>query len=98
MWKHLKHPNIVPLLGITISPPQLISRWMPGGDLSENMKNPNVNRRTLVCDTLTYLFNADASHQLSDVAEGLCYLHSCNVVHGDLKGVGDYRSHLTTPD
>ena len=24
-WKHLKHPNIVPLLGVTIDPPQLIS-------------------------------------------------------------------------
>ena len=29
-------------------------------------------------------------HQLSDVAEGLLYLHSCSVVHGDLKGVRDY--------
>ena len=27
------------------------------------------------------------SRQLSDVAEGLHYLHSCDVVHGDLKGV-----------
>ena len=26
-------------------------------------------------------------HKLSDVAKGLCYLHSHNVVHGDLKGV-----------
>jgi len=27
--------------------------------------------------------------QLSDVAEGLNYLHSCNVIHGGLKGVRD---------
>jgi len=33
MWKHLSHPNILPLLGITITPLQLISEWMPGGDL-----------------------------------------------------------------
>jgi len=33
MWKHLTHPNILPLLGITITPLQLISDWMPGGDL-----------------------------------------------------------------
>ena len=26
-------------------------------------------------------------HQLSDVAEGLNYLHCCNAIHGDLKGV-----------
>ena len=26
-------------------------------------------------------------HQLSDAAGGLNYLHSCNVIHGGLKGV-----------
>jgi len=32
--------------------------------------------------------------QLSDIAKGLCYLHSCNVIHGDLKGVrGCSKSH-----
>ena len=40
--------------------------------------------------------------QTSDVANGLNFLHSCNVVHGDLKEVREYpRSHLnvvlTTP-
>lgn len=25
--------------------------------------------------------------QISDIAEGLAYLHSHNVIHGDLKGV-----------
>ena len=34
-WKHLTHPNIVPLLGATIDPPQLISDQMPGGDLTD---------------------------------------------------------------
>ena len=35
--------------------------------------------------------------QLSDVAEGLNYLHSCNMIHGGLKGVRDWpRSRLTT--
>lgn len=32
--------------------------------------------------------------QLSDVAEGLNYLHSCNVIHGDLKGVRDCFRYL----
>ena len=49
MWKRLTHPNTLPLLGITISPFQLISNWMPGGDLPEYIrKNPDVDRLGLV--------------------------------------------------
>lgn len=49
MWKRLAHPNIVPLLGITSTPLQLISEWMPGGDLTEYIKkNPDVDRLDLV--------------------------------------------------
>jgi len=36
-------------------------------------------------------------YQLSDIAKGLCYLHSCGVIHGDLKGVrGSTVSCFTT--
>jgi len=38
MWKRLKHLNILPLLGVTISPLQLVSSWMSGGDLPEYIK------------------------------------------------------------
>ena len=38
MWKHLNHPNIVPFRGATLGPPQLISEWIPGGDLREHLK------------------------------------------------------------
>ena len=49
MWKRLTHRNILPLLGITTSPFQLISSWMAGGDLPEYIrKNPGVNRFGLV--------------------------------------------------
>ena len=49
MYKRLAHPNIVPLLGITPSPLQLISEWMPGGDLTDYIKkSPDVNRVGLV--------------------------------------------------
>ena len=51
MWKHLKHPNIVPLLGVTTAPFQLISDWMPGGDLFVNVQNPNADRLGLVSIT-----------------------------------------------
>jgi len=49
MWKRLTHPNILPLLGVTIAPFQLVSNRMPGGDLPEYLKkNPDVDRLGLV--------------------------------------------------
>ena len=49
MWKRLEHPNIVPFLGITSTPLQLVSMWMPGGDLTEHItKYPNADRLGLV--------------------------------------------------
>ena len=50
MWKHLKHPNILSLLGVTVTPFQLISNWMPGGNLLVYIGgNPNADRLVLVC-------------------------------------------------
>ena len=49
MWKRLKHQNIIPLLGITQTPLQLISEWIPGGDLTEYIKkHPDAGRLDLV--------------------------------------------------
>ncbi|KAF9643876.1 kinase-like protein [Thelephora ganbajun] len=81
MWKRLKHPNIVPLLGVTITPLQLISTWMPGGNLPEYIKTHP---------------NADRLEFLSDVAKGLCYLHSYNAIHGDIKGVCSFSDSSLT--
>jgi len=45
VWKRLGHPNIVPFLGITPTPLQLISKWMPGGNLTEYIKKcPGADR------------------------------------------------------
>ena len=49
VWKRLEHPNIVPFLGVTLAPLQLVSVWMPGGELSEYIdKHPSVDRLSLV--------------------------------------------------
>jgi len=49
MWKRLTHPNVLPLLGVTIAPPQLVSNWMPGGDLPEYIeKHADADRLGLV--------------------------------------------------
>lgn len=50
----MAHPNIVPLLGVTIDPLQLISEWMSGGDLTVYVANhPDTDRLSLVRVSLT---------------------------------------------
>ncbi|KAF9644194.1 kinase-like protein, partial [Thelephora ganbajun] len=75
VWKHLSHPNILPLLGVSVSiDPHcfcILSEWMPHGNVMQYARsNPEANRLKL----------------LSDVASGVIYLHKLKVVHGDLKG------------
>jgi len=60
VWKNLVHPNVVPLLGVTTDPTQLVSGWMPDVDLTEYIANhPDTDRLSLVgvpsvvlCDVL----------------------------------------------
>ncbi|KAF9642387.1 kinase-like protein [Thelephora ganbajun] len=70
-WKHLRHPNILPLLGVTTSEHRLamVSEWMENGNINQFIeKDRHVNRA------------------LVDVADGLKYLHDLRIVHADLKG------------
>jgi len=98
MWKHLTHRNIVPLLGVTIDPPQLVSEWVSGGDLPNYVEtNPIADRPRLVGVPALCLSHAYFRRKLSDVAEGLCYLHSRNMVHGDLKGVRGFLTLISLP-
>ena len=97
VWKHLDHPNIVPFKGITFEPLQLASEWIPGGELKEHIRrNPNANLISLVgllvCTSGLHLIH----FQLLGVAKGLGYLHSCKLIHGDLKGVRATRA-MSTP-
>jgi serine/threonine protein kinase len=51
-WKHLRHPNVLPLLGVTVSERRfaMVSKWMKHGNINEFVeKNPRVNRIELVC-------------------------------------------------
>ena len=48
-WKNLSHPNVVPLLGVTTDPIQLISGWMPDIDLTGYITDhPDTDRLNLV--------------------------------------------------
>ena len=49
MWKQLIHDNIVPFKGVTLDPFQIVSEWMPGGDLTGYINtNPHVSPVKLV--------------------------------------------------
>ncbi|KAJ7481880.1 kinase-like domain-containing protein, partial [Mycena latifolia] len=76
VWHYLKHPNIVPLLGVdgsTFPSPTMamVSPWMPQGSALHYMSENS--------PAAQYAINL-----LHDVIQGLVYLHSVNIVHGDL--------------
>ncbi|KAF8183315.1 kinase-like domain-containing protein, partial [Mycena galopus ATCC 62051] len=75
MWHSPKHGNIVPFLGFnstTFPNPTsaLVSLWMTQGSVLQY-----IERNSPV-----------APYALDDVIQGLSYLHSASVVHGDLNG------------
>ncbi|KAJ7251259.1 kinase-like domain-containing protein [Mycena rebaudengoi] len=76
VWQHLQHPYILPLIGIDREsfPASLcmVSPWMEHGTI---LKYLNDHGR------------ANVDRLLSEIAQGLQYLHSRDIVHGDLRGV-----------
>jgi len=74
VWHSLSHTNVMPFLGLCsgIGPsPAMISPLFENGDVHRYLvSNPQANRLEIIIG----------------VAHGLRYLHSRNVVHGDLKG------------
>jgi len=59
IWKRLSHPNVLPLLGVSVSKdPQyfrIISEWMPNGNVMEFIKsNPQTNRLSLASPTVHF--------------------------------------------
>ena len=70
---------------------------MPGGDLTEYIKKcPSTDRLGLVGIPLPPWMTHLPPRKLRDITDGLYYLHSRNVVHGDLKGVRDCSKSRST--
>ena len=94
MWKFLRHPNILPLIGVTMSEARftMISDWMVNGNINEFVKaHPYTARHKLVCffhsKSCPRFVDDRKTLQLVGVADGLMYIHSQGMIHGDLKGV-----------
>ncbi|KAJ3032588.1 hypothetical protein HDV00_007344 [Rhizophlyctis rosea] len=73
LWRTLRHPNVLLLLGACFTAPQpfMVSPFMSHGTLPDYVKQ----------------HSQDGHRLLMEAARGMHYLHSRNVIHGDLKGV-----------
>ncbi|TFK36341.1 kinase-like domain-containing protein [Crucibulum laeve] len=77
VWQHLKHPNVLPFLGIDAemftSSLCMVSPWMHHGTIMEfrAMMGPA---------------HINIEQRLSEILMGLLYLHGEGVIHGDLRG------------
>ena len=94
-WRHLRHPNILPLLGMSLDPTgkkfAMVSEWMVHGNINEFVAmSEGVNRVQLVSEDLIPQDTYCNPSQLVDATSGLEYMHSFDMVHGDLKGVWFY--------
>ena len=59
MWKFLRHPNVLPLIGVTMSETRfaMISDWMVNGNINDFVRaRPDVDRIGLVGFRLKYYF------------------------------------------
>ena len=53
VWKRLNHPNLIPFIGVTTNPLQIISDWVPNVTLTEFVEGtPGVVRISLVSSSL----------------------------------------------
>jgi len=74
IWSEFKHDNIIAFEGYIMEDafPALVSEWMERGSLWQYMKKYNVTRK-------------EAMSLVSDIAQGLAYMHGMDAIHSDVK-------------
>ncbi|KAH3757026.1 leucine-rich repeat-containing protein [Pelomyxa schiedti] len=78
----LHHPNLVSLLGITLTPPRMVLEFIPGGDLSHFM-HPQAEK-TISQEEFDWVYRLNIA---IDIARGMEYLQKIKppVIHRDLR-------------
>lgn len=71
-WEAVDHQNVLPLLGYSLSPPMIVTELVEDGHLLQYLSSKSYKPETSL-------------RLLLEVATGMHYLHSRNVIHGDLK-------------
>ena len=93
MWRSLNHNLVLPFLGIyeNDSASFLVSPYMKNGTLVQWRKNANPSIAEIQKRVWPFLLplvaDIDSPGKILEVAEGMEYIHSEGVVHGDLRGV-----------
>ncbi|KAJ3031087.1 hypothetical protein HDV00_008510, partial [Rhizophlyctis rosea] len=73
VWRQLHHPFVLPLLGACVSAPRpfMICPFMPNGTLIRYVEQ----------------YPQEGTRLLYEASQGMNYLHTHQVIHGDFKGV-----------
>jgi serine/threonine protein kinase len=97
VWRQLRHNNILTFLGLNMtaypdnSLPSLLSPWMSYGSLKDYVRRPEYRPEEqvpqIVCDGLHMTASALIITEILGVANGIAYLHSLDITHGDIKPV-----------
>lgn len=90
----LKHSGVVQCLGAITNQHQIVLDWMQNGEIMNYLrKNPGASRVNLVSPLV--FTTQELRHPMSrkkvqvlGVTKALDYLHSHEVIHGDVKPVG----------
>ncbi|KAG7100175.1 hypothetical protein E1B28_001954 [Marasmius oreades] len=74
LWTQLDHPNLLPFLGVNITKFSgrfcLVSPWRVNGEITNFLReNPKHDQLTVI----------------TEIAAAMLYLHSLDIVHGDIK-------------
>lgn len=94
MLASMNHPSILPFLGLdsSVFAPNIaiVTPWCPNGTAVQFLSHPRnyPMRIPIVSSTLKFAYaHRPNTFQIAQIAEGLAYLHSRDVIHGDIRGV-----------